>query len=702
MTSTIISSIVLFLGVSILLVVILLVAKKYLVPSGKATITINNDKQIEVETGSSLLSTLSNEKIFLPSACGGGGSCAQCRCQVLEGGGEILPTEQVHFSRKQQLNHWRLGCQVKVKNDMKIIVPESVLGVKEWECEVISNKNVATFIKEFIVALPPGEHMNFIPGSYAQIKIPAYTMDYDKDIDKSLIGDEYLPSWEKFGLFGLKCKNTEPTIRAYSMANYPAEGDRIMLTVRIATPPFKPKPQVGFQDVMPGIASSYIFTLKPGDKVIMSGPYGDFHPIFDSKNEMMWIGGGAGMAPLRSQIMHMTKTLHTTDRKMSYFYGARALNEVFYLQDFLDLEKEFPNFSFQDAPFNLKYYKEGHPETEIAYMGCRTRVMANVHDPEKEITPGRGNLSFTSINLPRIAIMANKNIDWFFNELDHKTDLVVEQLLERFEIQAKKKVHNYPFLMGEGIWIDSDKLGCNDEVREVLKNGTLSVGFIGLAEALKALIGVHHGESEVAQNLGLDIIIHMRNRLDALSQKTKLNFTLLATPAEGLSGRFVEIDRKRFGSIEGVTDREYYTNSFHIPVYYHISAYKKIQLEAPYHALTNAGHITYVELDGDPSTNLDAFEKIIRYMKAQGIGYGSINHPVDRDPICGYNGIIGDTCPKCGRKEDEGEVGFQRIRRITGYLVGTLDRFNNAKRAEVRDRVKHSVVTEVKLTPKED
>ena len=224
MTSTIISSIVLFLGVSILLVVILLVAKKYLVPSGKATITINNDKQIEVETGSSLLSTLSNEKIFLPSACGGGGSCAQCRCQVLEGGGEILPTEQVHFSRKQQLNHWRLGCQVKVKNDMKIIVPESVLGVKEWECEVISNKNVATFIKEFIVALPPGEHMNFIPGSYAQIKIPAYTMDYDKDIDKSLIGDEYLLSWEKFGLFGLKCKNTEPTIRAYSMANYPAEG----------------------------------------------------------------------------------------------------------------------------------------------------------------------------------------------------------------------------------------------------------------------------------------------------------------------------------------------------------------------------------------------------------------------------------------------------------------------------------------------
>ena len=362
----------------------------------------------------------------------------------------------------------------------------------------------------------------------------------------------------------------------------------------------------------------------------------------------------------------------------------------------------FPNFSFQDAPYNLKYYKEGHPETEIAYMGCRTRVIGNVNDPEREITLGRGNLSFTSINLPRIAILANKNIDWFFTELDRKIDLVADQLMERFEIQAKKKVHNYPFLMGEGVWIDSEKLNMDDEVREVLKHGTLSVGFIGLAEALKALLGVHHGESEVAQNLGLDIIGHMRKRLDDMSQKTKMNFTLLATPAEGLSGRFVRMDRERFGSIEGITDREYYTNSFHIPVYYPISAYKKIQLEAPYHALTNAGHITYIELDGDPSTNLDAFEKVIRYMKSQGIGYGSINHPVDRDPICGYNGIIGDTCPKCGRKETEGEYGFQRIRRITGYLVGTLDRFNNAKRAEVRDRVKHSVVTEVKLEAKED
>ena len=375
--------------------------------------------------------------------------------------------------------------------------------------------------------------------------------------------------------------------------------------------------------------------------------------------------------------------------------------DLFKLSCRVSAKRLFPNFSFQDAPFNLQYYKEGHPETEIAYMGCRTRVIGNVNDPEREITYGRGNLSFTSINLPRIAILANKNIDWFFSELDRKIDLVVEQLLERFEIQAKKKVHNYPFLMGEGVWIDSEKLNYDDEVREVLKHGTLSVGFIGLAEALKALLGVHHGESEIAQNLGLDIIGHMRKRMDDLSAETHLNFSLLATPAEGLSGRFVRMDRERFGSIEGVTDREYYTNSFHIPVYYPISAYKKIQLEAPYHELTNAGHITYIELDGDPSTNLDAFEKVIRYMKAQGIGYGSINHPVDRDPICGYNGIIGDTCPKCGRSETDGEYGFQRIRRITGYLVGTLDRFNNAKRAEVRDRVKHSIVTEVKLEAKD-
>ncbi|MCM1292880.1 MAG: NADH:ubiquinone reductase (Na(+)-transporting) subunit F [Bacteroides sp.] len=348
-TLTIIAGVGIFLLVTLLLVAILLTAKHFLVHTGKVTITINNDTKVEALSGKPLLSTMADNNIFLPSACGGKGSCGQCKVQVLEGGGEILPTESVHFSRKEVKDHWRLACQVKVKEDLSMAVPASVLDIKEYECTVISNNNVSTFIKEFIVALPEGAHMDFIPGSYAQIKIPPYSMDYDKDIDKASIGEEYLPSWEKFGLFSLKCHNDETTVRAYSMANYPAEGDRFMLTVRIATPPFKPKPEVGFQDVMPGIASSYIFTLKPGDKVLMSGPYGDFHPIFNSKKEMMWIGGGAGMAPLRAQIMHMTKTLHTTDRVMNYFYGARALNEVFYLDDFLQLEKEFPNFHFHLA-----------------------------------------------------------------------------------------------------------------------------------------------------------------------------------------------------------------------------------------------------------------------------------------------------------------------------------------------------------------
>ncbi len=348
-TLTVLTAVGMFLVITLLLVALLLIAKRYLVHSGKVNININGDTDISADSGKPLLSTLADCNVFLQSACGGKGSCGQCKVQVPEGGGDILPTEAVHFSRKQIKDHWRLACQVKVKEDMKIEVPSSVLDIKEYECTVVSNKNVATFIKEFIVALPEGAHMDFIPGSYAQIKIPPYSMDYDKDIDKALIGDEYLPAWEKFGLFTLKCHNDETTVRAYSMANYPAEGDRFMLTVRIATPPFKPKPEVGFQDVMPGIASSYIFTLKPGDKVMMSGPYGDFHPIFDSKKEMMWIGGGAGMAPLRAQIMHMTKTLHTRDREMHYFYGARALNEVFYLDDFLNLEKEYPNFHFHLA-----------------------------------------------------------------------------------------------------------------------------------------------------------------------------------------------------------------------------------------------------------------------------------------------------------------------------------------------------------------
>ncbi len=339
-----------FLVIVVVLTVILLLAKSWLVNSGEVAISINDgSKLLHAAAGKSLLATLNDNDVHLSSACGGKGSCGQCKLQVISGGGDILPTEAVHFTRKQIKDHWRLGCQVKVKQDMEVMVDAAALDVKEYECEVISNKNVATFMKEFIVRLPEGAHMNFIPGSYSQIRIPKYEIDYDKDIDKSLIGDEYLPAWEKFGLFALKAKNDEETVRAYSMANYPEEGDRFMLTVRIATPPFKPKPQVGFMDVPPGIASSYIFSLKPGDKVLMSGPYGDFHPIVDSKAEMIWVGGGAGMAPLRAQIMWMTKTLNTRDRVMHYFYGARALNEVFYLEDFLQLEKDFPNFKFHLA-----------------------------------------------------------------------------------------------------------------------------------------------------------------------------------------------------------------------------------------------------------------------------------------------------------------------------------------------------------------
>jgi anaerobic ribonucleoside-triphosphate reductase len=365
--------------------------------------------------------------------------------------------------------------------------------------------------------------------------------------------------------------------------------------------------------------------------------------------------------------------------------------DLFKLACRVSAKRLFPNFSFIDAPYNLQYYKPGNPDTEIAYMGCRTRVIGNAYDPTREIVTGRGNLSFTSINLPRLAIESKGNIDVFYEKLDAMMDLVVEQLLSRFKIQSQKKVKNFPFLMGQGVWLDSDKLGYDDEVGEVLKHGTLSMGFIGLAECLKSLTGKHHGESEESRKLGLEIIGRMRQRMEDETAKRKLNFSLLATPAEGLSGRFVRIDREKYGVIAGVTDREYYTNSFHVPVYYPCSAFTKIKIEAPYHALTNAGHISYVELDGDPLQNLSAFEKIIRCMKESGIGYGSINHPVDRDPCCGFTGIIGDTCPKCGRKETEGSYGFERIRRITGYLVGTLDRFNNAKRAEVADRVKHSL-----------
>jgi ribonucleoside-triphosphate reductase len=368
--------------------------------------------------------------------------------------------------------------------------------------------------------------------------------------------------------------------------------------------------------------------------------------------------------------------------------------DLFLLACEVSAKRLFPNFSFLDSPFNLQYYVPGRPETEVAYMGCRTRVMGNVHDPDRQISPGRGNLSFTSINLPRIALLSAGDEAKFYELLRERLDLVVQQLLDRFAIQSRKRVRNFPFLMGQGVWIDSETLGRDDLIGEALKHGTLSVGFIGLAETLAALYGKHHGQDEAMQKKGLEIIGFMRSYLDALSAERRLNFTLLATPAEGLSGRFVRLDREKFGAVPGVTDKEYYTNSFHIPVSFPISAYDKIRLEAPYHALTNAGHISYVELDGDTARNTEAFAQIIRAMHDAGIGYGSINHPVDRDPACGYTGVIDEVCPRCGRREGmAGEgVPFERIRRITGYLVGTLDRFNDAKRAEEADRVRHGLV----------
>ena len=331
----------------------------------------------------------------------------------------------------------------------------------------------------------------------------------------------------------------------------------------------------------------------------------------------------------------------------------------------------FPNFSFIDSPFNLEYYKEGDYNTEVGYMGCRTRVLANVADKDKCVTAGRGNLSFTSINLPRLGIkhgIATKerkvaDMEGFYKELDELLELVKDQLLERFEIQCNKRVYNFPFLIGEGLWLDSEKLKPTDKLRRVLKHGTLTVGFIGLAECLKALIGKHHGESEEAQKLGLEIIGHMKDKMDEYALKYNLNFGVIATPAEGLSGRFTRIDKAIYGNLKGITDREYYTNSFHVPVYYNISAAKKIHLEAPYHALTLAGHITYIELDGDTASNVKAFEKIVRIMKEEGIGYGAINHPVDRDPVCGYVGVIGDVCPKCGRKAGE-PVSVEKLKEL--------------------------------------
>ena len=337
--------------------------------------------------------------------------------------------------------------------------------------------------------------------------------------------------------------------------------------------------------------------------------------------------------------------------------------DLFRLSCKVSAKRLFPNYTFLDSPFNLQYYVPGHPETEVATMGCRTRVMANVYDPTRQIAYSRGNLSFTSINLPRLAIESGGDVKKFYDSLEHMLELVAQQLLDRFEIQANKHIYNYPFLMGQGVWLDSDKLSLQDNLREVLKHGTLSIGFIGLAETLTALYGHHHGESEEMQKKGLEIIGFMRSFCDRISQEHKMNFTLLATPAEGLSGRFIRMDQKRYGKLPGITDREYYTNSFHIPVWFPISVYDKIRLEAPYHALCNAGHISYVELDGDTARNVEAFESVVRCMHDFGIGYGSINHPVDRDPICGYVGIIGDVCPRCGRREGE-EVPPDRVEEL--------------------------------------
>ena len=392
---TILTSVIVFLVIILILVVIILVAKAKLMPSGNVKITINEEKELSVPMGSTLLNTLQSNQIFLSSACGGGGTCAECRCRVVDGGGEILPTEKGHFTRKEQLNNWRLSCQVKVKDNLSIIIPDEVFGIKEWECEVISNRNVASFIKEFVVKLPEGENLNFKPGAYCQIRVPQFDAIPFKNFD---IEEKYKPEWDKFKMWDLVCKNDEDTVRAYSMANYPAEGNIITLNVRVATPPFD-KAKGTWMNVNPGIVSSCIFNLKPGDKVMMSGPYGEFHPILDSEREMLWIGGGAGMAPLRSQIMHLTETLKVSDRKMSYFYGARALIEAFYLEDFYRLEKEFPNFSFHlalDKPDPLAdeagvkytpgfvhqviydtYLKDHEEPEEIEYYMCGPGPMAN-------------------------------------------------------------------------------------------------------------------------------------------------------------------------------------------------------------------------------------------------------------------------------------------------------------------------------------
>jgi ribonucleoside-triphosphate reductase len=365
--------------------------------------------------------------------------------------------------------------------------------------------------------------------------------------------------------------------------------------------------------------------------------------------------------------------------------------DLFKLSIRVSAKRLFPNWVFLDAPFNAQYYKPGDPDTEAATMGCRTRVVGNTFDPQREIFTGRGNLSFISLNLPRLGLKHRNdgNLEAFFEELDEKINMMFDCLLQRFEVQAKRQAKNFPFLIGQGVWIDGESLSPEDEVRDVIKHGTLSIGFIGLAECLKALLGVHHGESEQAQKLGLEIVGRMRAKADAKSKETGLNFSVIGSPAEGLSGRFIRMDRKVFGSIAGVTDRDYYTNSNHVPVYYPISAARKIDIEAPYHALENGGHITYVEVDGDPLNNLEAMEQIVEHMKTRGIGYGSINHPVDRDPVCGYTGIIGDTCPRCGRHD--GEAISEKVLKAIRKRI-TKDNRSEEERIESSDRIPNVIL----------
>jgi len=552
----------------------------------------------------------------------------------------------------QSIPNFEYAMAEGVKKSYKKIYEKNMIKAIELLTDI---KEPEKYVKSYITSLSKEKNVEPVLEDYNSYKAEEYIV-LCKDIDEKIV--------KKIQKFAVKNSDKEINRETYQAME--------ALIHNLNTMHSRAGAQVPFSSINYGLDTS------PEGRLVM-------------KNVLLatQAGLGNGETPIFPiQILKIKEGINYNETDPNY--------DIFKLACKVSAKRLFPNFSFLDAPFNLKYYKEGDYNTEIAYMGCRTRVIGNVYDPTREIVTGRGNLSFTSINLPRLGIEAHGDINKFYEMLDEKMDLVIDQLLERYKVQANRKVKNYPFLMGEGVWIDSDKLETEDKVSETLKHGTLSIGFIGLAETLKALTGKHHAEDEKSKKLGLEIVSHMRKRMDDEAKKRKMNFSLLATPAEGLSGRFVRMDREKYGVIEGVTDKEYYTNSFHVPVSYKLSSFDKIKIEAPYHELTNAGHISYVEVDGDPTKNIKAFEQIVRCMKESGIGYGSINHPIDRDPICGYTGIITDKCPACGRKDGQDGIKFERIRRITGYLVGTVDRFNNAKRAEVRDRVKHQSISDIK------